>query len=106
MCGSCWAFATTGALEGQHFRATKRLISLSEQNLIDCSRNFGNHACMGGWPDNAFKYIIANGGIDTEDSYPYVGAPGRCLYKVKDIGATEKGFVDIPKSEFGLVQIR
>lgn len=103
MCGSCWAFSTTGALEGQHYRATNNLISLSEQNLIDCTRKYGNDACRGGWMDRAFKYIVENGGIDSENSYPYVGAPGRCKYQVKNRGATEKSFVDLPRSKSKIV---
>merc|ERR1719397_608505 len=74
-CGSCWAFSSTGGVEGAEFISKGSVTSLSEQTLVDCSGSYGNHGCNGGLMDNAFKYIKAKG-IASESSYPYTGRDG------------------------------
>ncbi|XP_029644675.1 cathepsin L1 [Octopus sinensis] len=102
-CGSCYAFSSTGSLEGQHFRKTGKLVSLSEQNIIDCSGPEGNNGCNGGLMDQAFQYIQLNGGIDTEYAYPYEAITKDCRFVKNGTGATDIGFHDIESgSEYKL----
>jgi len=103
-CGSCWSFSTTGSTEGAHALKTGNLVSLSEQNLMDCSTSYGNQGCNGGLMDQAFQYIIANKGIDTEESYPYQGVQGTCQYNAANSGATLSSFKDIPKGDEATLQ--
>jgi C1A family cysteine protease len=103
-CGSCWAFSTTGSVEGAWFLSNGTLPSLSEQQLVDCSTAEGNQGCNGGLMDYAFQYIIDNKGITTEDSYPYTATgPNKCEAKGKPVAATLSGFKDVtPNSEVAL----
>jgi KDEL-tailed cysteine endopeptidase len=79
-CGSCWAFSTTGSLEGAYFLKYNQLISFSEQELVDCenSKHGGNDlGCNGGEMDNAFSWIKSNNGLCSELDYPYVSGTTR-----------------------------
>lgn len=100
-CGSCWAFSTVAGLEGQWALAGNPLTSLSEQNLVDCSQNWGNFGCGGGLMDQGFTYIHDNNGIDTEASYPYTAMDGKCVFNAANVGATLSDCKDVPQGDEG-----
>lgn len=108
-CGSCWAFSTTGNVEGAWFLKTGKLSSLSEQNLVDCDKECDSQGdcdagCNGGLMWNAFEYIIKNKGIDTESSYPYEGIDDTCRFNKANVGANITSWKMAPTDENQLAQ--
>jgi cathepsin L len=96
-CGSCWAFSATGAIEGAVFIAEKRLTSIAEQQLVDCSGPQGNQGCNGGLMDYAFDYVISNKGIAAEEKYKYTARDGTCKKDIEKQPVSKiASYKDIP----------
>jgi len=105
-CGSCWSFSTTGSTEGCHFLSKKALVSLSEQNLMDCSDSYGNQGCDGGLMTQAMQYIIDNKGVDTESYYPYTAQDGTCHFSKAHIGATLTSYTNVQTGDENDLQMK
>jgi len=99
-CGSCWSFGITGVIEGQNYLKNNVKVPLSEQNLMDCSRSYGNFGCDGGSAVSSYKYIINNTGIDTEAGYPYTASDGvSCKYSSAFKGANITNYKILPTGD-------
>jgi C1A family cysteine protease len=98
-CGSCWAFSAVAAMETTYGLGNKKPIDLSEQELVDCSKSYGNEGCNGGLMDYAFKYVIDKKGIASDKDYPYKARDQQCNTKPKKVPHTDfKEFVDVPEN--------
>ncbi|KAK7600887.1 hypothetical protein V9T40_008328 [Parthenolecanium corni] len=104
VCGSCWSFGTTGAIEGEYFVHSGILYRLSQQALIDCSWGFGNNGCDGGEDFRAYEWMMKHGGLPVEDEYgPYFGQDGFCHSQNVTLVAPITGFVNVtPNDESAL----
>ncbi|OMO54255.1 hypothetical protein COLO4_36541 [Corchorus olitorius] len=105
-CGSCWAFSTTGVIEGANFIATGKLLNLSEQQLVDCDhmcdtreKSACDDGCGGGLMTNAYKYLIEAGGLEEESTYPYTGKRDECKFKPDKVAVKVVNFTNIPIDE-------
>lgn len=100
ICGSCWAFAAVAALESHYAIATGKLLSLSEQELVDCSEL--SNGCVGGRVSNAFKYLVEYG-VSTEAEYPYENKQGQCRSGNMEMSEVRmKGFATLKGDEEAL----
>jgi C1A family cysteine protease len=94
-CGSCWAFSAIAGVEGAWFVAKNQLVSLSEQQLVDCAGSEGNQGCNGGLMDYAFQYLIKAGGSSLENDYKYTARDGSCKASQYSKNSAITGFKDV-----------
>ncbi|XP_054166569.1 procathepsin L-like [Oppia nitens] len=106
-CGSCFAFSSIDSIESQHAIKTGRLVRLSPQNIIDCIPPISDEmdSCeSGGFMHLVMEFVMKEGGVDTESSYPYYARVGRCNYRQKYSGASITGYVNVTEGDESALQ--
>lgn len=94
------------AIEGINKIKTGKLVSLSEQELVDCDVNKDNQGCSGGYMEKAFSFVTENGGITSENDYPYNGQDNPCEQaKTKDYAVTINGYGKVPPNAEEFLQL-
>jgi len=102
MCGSCWAFSVTGNVEGQNAIKNGKLVSLSEQELVDCDKR--DYGCSGGLMENAYETLLEIGGLESEEEYGYDGEDEACKFDRKRVVTRVTGGVEISQNETQMAQ--
>jgi C1A family cysteine protease len=75
-CGSCWAFSATEEVESANLMAGRQVPNGSPQEIVDCDSN--DSGCNGGDPQEALQWVVDQGGLDTNNCYPYTAQTGNC----------------------------
>ncbi|CAH8648400.1 unnamed protein product [Dicrocoelium dendriticum] len=96
-CGSCWAFSTVANIESQWFLHKGELLSLSEQQLVDCDRT--DSGCNGGWMSSAFRSVMSMGGLESDATYSYHPWRGKCHMDRYQFVAYVNGTINLPRNE-------
>jgi len=96
-CGSCWAFSATEAIESRWALAGHGLVELSMQQIVDCDTT--DAGCDGGWPYNAYAYVISAGGMDPLSDYPYTAVDGQCAFNAGEFAARLSSWQYVTQSQ-------
>jgi cathepsin L len=94
-CGSCWSFSAVGSMEGAHALSSGTLVSLSEQELVDCAAGGKDNCNEGGWMTDGFNWAIAKG-MESEKDYPYTAqSKGVCHYDATKVVAKYTSYANV-----------